>query len=84
LALIDFVEPPAAPDTLTETTVSPPKLKPALMSGLTSAACDPKGVIAATANINTGKDFRIVIRIISFFPLNTRVGPTRDANRPRQ
>src|SRR6266853_2882564 len=67
LALIDFEELPP-PVTPTETTVSPPKSKPALMIGLTSAACEHTGTAAAEINAKTGKDFRIALRVIVVSP----------------
>jgi len=65
LALIYFEEllPPVTP---TETTVSPPKSKPALMIGLTSAACEPMGVAAAKIKAKTDEDFSIALRVIIF------------------
>jgi len=65
LALIDLEELPP-PVTPTETKVSPPKSTPALMIGLTSAACEHTGTAAAEINAKTGKDFRIALSAIVF------------------
>src|SRR5437899_5802429 len=65
LALIDFEE-LLPPVTSTETTVSPPKSKPALMIGLTSAACDPEGAAATIAKARAVKDTSDNLPVIFF------------------
>src|SRR5436853_6833485 len=69
LALIDLEELPL-PVTPTETTVSPPKSKPALMIGLTSAACDPRGAVATTVRANMVEDLSQGLPVIFFSPFD--------------
>jgi hypothetical protein len=66
--LIDLVEPPLLPFTPTVTTVSPPKPKPALMIGLTSAAFDIAGTQAAITKTRAVKDSSALLPVILCSP----------------
>src|SRR6266571_959056 len=80
LALIDLEELPP-PVTPTDTTVSPPKSKPALMIGLTSTAYDARGAAAAITKARAVKDLSTLLPVILCSPFGWAAG-TRIKTRP--